>query len=143
VFRALIIGGAITAVAAPLTGTPIENPLLLILAVVLLTIGFGSLGTVVGIFADSFDHTSFINNIVILPLVFLGGVFYSVDRLGTPWEQISHINPLFYVVNAVRYGFLGISDASPLLSFGVLAVIALGLLAWSQYLFATGRKLKA
>jgi ABC-2 type transport system permease protein len=143
VFRALIIGGAITAIAAPLTGTPIENPLLLILALVLLTICFGSLGTVVGIFADSFDHTSFINNIVILPLVFLGGVFYSVDQLGTPWEQISHLNPLFYVVNAVRYGFLGISDASPLLSFGILAAIALGLLAWSQYLFATGRKLKA
>jgi ABC-2 type transport system permease protein len=80
---------------------------------------------------------------VILPLVFLGGVFYSVDQLGTPWEQISHLNPLFYVVNAVRYGFLGISDASPLLSFGILAAIALGLLAWSQYLFATGRKLKA
>ena len=50
---------------------------------------------------------------MILPLTFLGGVFYSVDRLGTPWEQISHANPLFYVVDAVRYGFLGTSDVGP------------------------------
>ena len=55
---------------------------------------------------------------MILPLTFLGGVFYSVDRLGSPWEQISHANPLFYVVDAVRYGFLGISDVGAPLSFG-------------------------
>ena len=47
---------------------------------------------------------------MILPLTFLGGVFYSIDRLGSPWEEISHANPLFYVVDAVRYGFLGTSD---------------------------------
>lgn len=142
VFRALLIGGALVAIAAPITGTPIEHPLLLGVAVTLLVVGFGSLGTVVGIYAESFDHTSFINNIVILPLTFLGGVFYSVDRLGSPWEQISHANPLFYVVDAVRYGFLGVSDAGAWLSYGVLALMALALLAWSQYLFATGRRLK-
>ena len=88
-------------------------------------IGFGSLGTIVGIFAESFDHTSFMNNIVILPLTFLGGVFYSVDRLGSPWEEISHANPLFYVVDAIRYGFLGTSDVGRRLAFAVLAAMAL------------------
>ena len=122
-FRALIIGGALTALAAPLVGAPIENPLLLLLAVTLLMVGFGALGIIVGIYAESFDHTSFINNIVILPLTFLGGVFYSIDRLGSPWEQISHVNPLFYVVDAVRYGFLGVSDVNPAISFSVLAVM--------------------
>jgi ABC-2 type transport system permease protein len=141
-FRALVIGGALAAVAAPITGAPIEHPLLLTCAVLLLVVGFGSLGTVVGIYAESFDHTSFINNIVILPLTFLGGVFYSVDRLGSPWEEISHANPLFYVVDAVRYGFLGISDVGAGISFAVLAAMAFALLAWSQYLFASGRKLK-
>ena len=141
-FRALLIGGAITAVAIPITGAPVEHPALLILAVLLLTIGFGALGTIVGIFAESFDHTSFINNIVILPLTFLGGVFYSVDSLADPWDAVSHANPLFYVVDAVRYGFLGTSDAGALLSFGVLAAMSLALYAWSQYLFTTGRKLK-
>jgi ABC-2 type transport system permease protein len=141
-FRALLIGGALTAVAVPVTGAPIEQPLLLVAAVLLLVIGFGALGTIVGIFAESFDHTSFINNIVILPLTFLGGVFYSVDSLASPWDAVSHLNPLFYVVDAVRYGFLGVSDAGPGLSFAVLTAMALGLLAWSQYLFVTGRKLK-
>ncbi len=79
---------------------------------------------------------------MILPLTFLGGVFYSVDRLASPWDTVSHANPLFYVVDAVRYGFLGTSDAGALLSFGVLAAMSLALYAWSQYLFTTGRKLK-
>jgi ABC-2 type transport system permease protein len=141
-FRAILIGGALAALAAPLVGAPIEQPFFLIIAVLLLTVGFGSLGTIVGIYAESFDHTSFINNIVILPLTFLGGVFYSVDRLGDPWETLSHANPLFYVVDALRYGFLGHSDVGAGISFAVLAAMSLALLAWSQYLFTTGRKLK-
>ena len=68
---------------------------------------FGALGTIVGIFAETFDHHTFVNNIVILPLAFLGGTFYSVDALGQPWQELSHFNPVFYLVNAVRYGFLG------------------------------------
>jgi len=141
-FRALLIGGALAALAVPITGAPVEQPLALFVAVLLLVAGFGSLGTIVGIHAESFDHTSFINNIVILPLTFLGGVFYSIDRLGSPWEQLSHANPLFYVVDAVRYAFLGHSDVGAGISFAVLAVMSLALLAWSQYLFTTGRKLK-
>jgi ABC-2 type transport system permease protein len=141
-FRALIIGVALAALAIPITGAPIEQPALLLAAVLMLVAGFGALGTIVGIYAESFDHTSFINNIVILPLTFLGGVFYSIDRLGTPWEQISHANPLFYVVEAVRYGFLGVSDVSPWIAFAVVAAMTLTLLAWAQYLFSSGRKLK-
>jgi ABC-2 type transport system permease protein len=141
-FRALMIGGALAALALPITGAPIERPAALLVAVLLLVVGFGALGTVVGIYAQTFDHTSFINNIVILPLTFLGGVFYSVDRLGSPWEAISHANPLFYVVDAVRYGFLGTSDVSALISFAVLAAMALAMVAWSQYLFSSGRRLK-
>jgi ABC-2 type transport system permease protein len=141
-FRALIIGGALTALAVPITGAPIEQPLALSFAVLLLVAGFGSLGTIVGIYAESFDHTSFINNIVILPLTFLGGVFYSIDRLGSPWQQLSHANPLFYVVDAVRYGFLGVSEAGAWVSYLVLFTMTAALIAWAQYLFTSGRKLK-
>ena len=73
---------------------------------------FSSLGVVVGIYAESWDHTAFVNNLVILPLTFLGGVFYSVDVLPSPWEELSHVNPIFFLVQAVRYGFLGTSDVS-------------------------------
>lgn len=142
VFRAVAIGAALAALALPITGAPIEQPAALLAAVLLLVLGFSALGTVVGIHAQSFDHTSFINNLVILPLTFLGGVFYSVDRLGAPWEAISHANPLFYVVDAMRYGFLGVSDAGAALSFAIVATMSAAMLAWAQYLFTSGRKLK-
>ncbi len=140
--RSLIIGVVLTALALPLTGAPLERPFELLVAVLLTVAGFGALGIIVGIYAQSWDNQSFINNIVILPLIFLGGVFYSVNRLGSPWEQISHLNPLFYVVEAMRYGFLGAADVSPWLSLGVVAAITVALLAWAQFLFSTGHRLK-
>ena len=94
---------------------------------ILLVTLFGALGTVVGIYAKSFDHHSFVNNILILPLTFLGGVFYSIEILPPFWEAVSHANPLFYIVNAIRFGFLGSSDVSVLLSFAVTAAMTAAL----------------
>jgi ABC-2 type transport system permease protein len=142
VFRALLIGAGLLAIAIPLTGAPVRHPIELIAAVLLIVTLFGALGIIVGTYAETFDHHTFVNNIVILPLTFLGGVFYSVNILPTPWREISHANPLFYVVSAVRYGFLGISDVSPALAFGVTAAMTTVLVAWAQYLFVTGRRLK-
>ena len=141
-FRALAIGGALTLLTIPLVDVPVERPFALLAAVALLLVTFGSLGVIVGIYADSFDHHSFVNNVLILPLTFVGGVFYSVDVLDSPWEELSHANPLFYVVNAVRFGFLGQSDISVALSFAVTAGMAVIVVAWSQWLFSTGRRLK-
>jgi ABC-2 type transport system permease protein len=143
VIRALMIGVGLAAVAIPMTGVPLREPLVLIPAVLLGLVLFGALGTIVGIFAETFDHHTFVNNIVILPLAFTGGVFYSVDRLASPWHEISHANPVFYLVNAVRYGFLGHSDVNVWLSLGVIAALAIPMYLWSQWLFSTGRKLKA
>ncbi len=142
IFRSLVIGGALMAIAVPLTGVPIEKPVHLVIAVSLLVILFGALGVVVGIHAQSFDHPQFINNIVILPLTFLGGVFYSIEILPSPWQEISHANPIFYMVDSVRYGFLGSSDVDIGLAFGFTAIVAVAMIAWAQWLFTTGRKLK-
>jgi len=141
-FRALVIGFALGAVAVPLTGVGIASPPVLALSALLLCGLFGGLGVVVGIYAETFDHHTFVNNIVILPLTFVGGVFYSVSILPAPWEQLSHANPIFYMVNAVRYGFLGTSDVPIGLCLGVTAAFAAACLAWTQWLFATGRRLK-
>ena len=143
VARALAIGASLLALSIPLTGVPVEQPLVLLAAVLLGVVLFGALGTVVGIYAEQWDHTTFISNIVILPLAFVGGVFYSVDLLGSPWEEISHVNPVFYLVNAVRYGVLGTSDVSVALSLGVTAGLAIPVYLWSQHLFTSGRRLKA
>ena len=142
VFRSLLIGGALMAIALPLTGAPVREPLALLGGILLLVVLFGALGTIVGIYAETFDHHTFVNNIIILPLTFLGGVFYSVSVLPAPWQQLSHLNPLFYVVNTLRYGFLGTSDVAAWLAFLVTAAMAAALAGWSQYLFASGRKLK-
>jgi ABC-2 type transport system permease protein len=143
VIRALMIGIGLAAVAIPLTGVPLREPLVLIPAVLFGLVLFAALGTIVGIFAETFDHHTFVNNIVILPLAFVGGVFYSVSRLGSPWHELSHANPVFYLVNALRYGFLGRSDVSVWLCLGVLAALAIPTYLWSQWLFTSGRKLKA
>jgi ABC-2 type transport system permease protein len=142
VVRALAIGSSLLVLAALLVGVPIERPFALIAAVALGLILFSALGVVVGIYAETWDHTTFIANIVILPLAFVGGVFYSVDVLPSPWEELSHFNPVFYLVNAVRFGFLGQSDVSVWLSLGVTAALAVPVYAWSQWLFTTGRRLK-
>ena len=142
VVRALLIALALLALAIPITGVPIHEPLALVVAVALGLTLFASLGVVVGIYAESWDHAGFVNNIVILPLTFLGGVFYSVDLLPAPWQEVSHANPIFYLVQAVRYGFLGTSDVSLWLAFGVTAALAAVMVAWSSWLFRTGRKLK-
>src|SRR5205814_8696592 len=94
---------------------------------------FSALGTIVGNFAEPFDHHTFVNNIVILPLAFVGGVFYSVSRLGSPWHELSHANPVFYLVNAVRYGYLGVSDANQWLSLRITAALAVPVYGRSPY----------
>jgi ABC-2 type transport system permease protein len=140
--RALLIGIGLLLVALPLTHVPIHAPLALVAAVLLLLVLFCSFGIVVGIYAESWDHTAFVTNLVILPLSFLGGVFYSVASLPSPWEEVSRANPLHYLIDAVRYGFLGHSDTSIWLSLGVTAAIAAASVTWSVWLFTTGRRLK-
>jgi len=143
IVRALAIGISLLVLAVVLVSVPIERPFELALAIAFGLLLFASLGLVVGIYAETWDHTSFIQNIVILPLTFVGGVFYSVDVLPSPWHELSHFNPVFYLVNAVRFGFLGESDVSVWLSLGVIAALAIPAYAWAQHLFSTGKRLKS
>jgi ABC-2 type transport system permease protein len=143
IYRGLLIGVGLLVLAIVLTGISIANPAALVAVVLLLLVLFAAFGTVVGIHAQSWDGTSFISNIVILPLAFVGGTFYSVELLPSPWEELSHFNPIFYMVQAMRFGLLGESDVSIWLSLGVTAALAVPAYIWAQWLFTTGRKLKA
>ena len=142
VVRAVLIGVALLVLSLLVVDVPVREPAILVLALGLALVLFSALGVVVGIYAESWDHTAFVNNLVILPLTFLGGVFYSVDVLPSPWEEISHANPIFYLVQSVRYGFLGTSDVSVWLALAVTAALAAVCVAWSTWLFATGKKIK-
>lgn len=140
--RSLAIGLALGVVAVPITGIPVREPLALALAVLALLLAFCALGVVVGIYAESFDHHMAVNNVAILPLAFLGGVFYSVELLPSPWEEISHLNPVFYLVQAVRFGFLGTADVPYALAIGVTLGCGVVFVVWSAWLFRTGKRLK-
>jgi len=142
VVRALCIGGGLLLLILPVVDVPVREPLVLVAALSLALVLFASFGVVVGIYAHSWDHTAFVTNLVILPLSFLGGVFYSVDILPSPWHEVSHLNPIFYLLNAVRYGFLGTADVSVGLSLAVCGALAVGVVAWSTWLFRTGHRLK-
>jgi ABC-2 type transport system permease protein len=131
VFRALLIGVVLTAVGAPLLGVPIDHPVALALGSLAAILLFASLGVVVGIYAQSWDHHSFVSNLVIQPLAFVGGVFYSVNILPSPWHELTHVNPLFYLVDTIRYGFLGASDVPLALALGVTASLAAAMFGWS------------
>ena len=140
--RAILIGLGLALIGIPVTGVGIADPLVLFAALVLLLVAFSSLGVVVGIYAQTWDHAAFITNIVILPLSFLGGVFYSIDTLPSPWSGISHLNPIFYLIGGVRHGFLGTTDAPVWLCLGASALMAGACVAWSAWLFRTGRRIK-
>jgi len=128
--------------AAPMSPWQMDVGLLLILAALLSISMFASLGVIVGIHAETWDHNAFVQNLLIQPLAFLGGVFYSITILPSPWEQLSYANPIFYMVECVRWGFLGTSDVPVGLAFGITAVLAAVTFSWTVSLFRTGRRLK-
>src|SRR5690606_18855907 len=115
-------------------GMGIAHPLWA-LAFVLLGAGFmAGLGIVAGIFANKFDQMAAMTNFIVTPLAFLSGTFYSVDTLPTLLRQMTHFNPIFYMIDGMRYGMIGVSDSSPYLGLAVSAgsVLAVVLLAWAM-----------
>jgi ABC-2 type transport system permease protein len=140
--RGLLTGILLLVLAVAMTGIGIAEPFVLLAATVLVLIAFAQLGVITGIYANSWDSVAFVSSLVILPLSFLGGTFYSVDRLPPAWEVISHFNPMFYMVQAYKIGFLGQGDVSTWLALLVLVALAGSLSVWCAWLFRTGHRLK-
>ena len=103
----------------------------------------GALGVIAGIWAEKFDQLAAFQNFIIMPLTFLSGVFYSIHSLPAFWQQVSHFNPIFYMIDGFRYGVFGVSDVSPLLSLGVVAACFVVLTAFTLWLLRIGYKLRA
>jgi ABC-2 type transport system permease protein len=97
----------------------------------------------IGVRAEQFDDVSFAQTFVLQPLIFLGGVFYSASLLPHTFEVITHFNPLYYMINLVRYGFLGYSEANIALSLTFLTLVCGALFALNYRLFSSGYKLRA
>src|ERR687897_195152 len=122
--RGVVMGAGVLLVGAPFVGVTIAHPGLLLVIGVLSAFTFSALGTMVGALATRIEHISFLTSIVIQPLTFLGGVFYSVGMLPDALRVATFFNPIFYTVDAARFATLGISDLNPYPTLGMVFLIS-------------------
>ncbi len=141
VARALVAAAVIAAIAAPFAGG-VAHPLHAAAALVLTSLLFAAVGTSVGVWADTFDQHSFVTALVITPLALLGGVFYSVRTLGEPWATLTRLDPIYYLVDAARFGFTGFHESAPAAALAVVAVAAAVAVTGSALLVGRGWRLK-
>lgn len=102
----------------------------------------GALGVIAGLWAEKFDQMAAFQNFIIVPMTFLSGVFYSIHSLPAFWQQVSHLNPFFYMIDGFRYGFFGQSDVSPWISLGLVAAALAAVSALALHLLKTGYKIR-
>ncbi|MGB8222336.1 MAG: ABC transporter permease [Polyangiales bacterium] len=141
--RAIVVGVLVYLVALSFTWFPIRHIGWTIFFSFFVTATLALLGLVAALWAEKFDHLAIFPNFVLLPLAFLGGVFYSIDLLPEPWNSISRFNPLLYMINGLRYGFLGVADVSPIASAIVVLVSFLVLLGVAGALLRSGYNLRS
>jgi ABC-2 type transport system permease protein len=141
--RGLMVGGLTWAVASFFTGFHLEHALATLLFLLLTSYTFSVLGVLAAVWAEKFEQINFFPTFVMLPLTFLGGIFYSVRALPSPWNHISLFNPLVYMVEGLRYGMLGLTGEPPLLGLTILVVLAIGSTGVTWTALRSGYKLKA
>lgn len=142
VLRGLLVGGVMWLVAGAFSGFHVAHPAFAVLLVLLAAVAFAALGVMTAIWAATFEQVNFFPTFVITPLTFLGGVFYSVRMLPPGLRTLTLANPVFYLVDGVRYGLVGISDAPPLAGLAILVALAAAALAGAYAMLATGYKLR-
>ncbi len=141
--RGLIVATLTFIAASILVDLPVDHILILIPALFLVGFFFSQLGVLIGVRAEQFDDVAFAQTFILQPLIFLGGVFYSATLLPQPFETLTHFNPIFYMINLVRYGFIGYTEVSVALSLLALAGATAALFAVNLRLFSSGYRLRA
>ena len=142
VIRAFLTGILVIGVSLFFTHLVIFNALILFGAAFLTSLAFSLAGIVNAIYAKGFDSISIVPSFVLTPLTYLGGVFYSIHLLPPFWAKLSLLNPILYMVNAFRYGFLGVSDVPVNHAFAVMGAFVLIFVVWVMILFRRGAGLK-
>jgi ABC-2 type transport system permease protein len=140
--RGIVIGFVMWLVAALFAGFHVAHPLFALGMVVLVAVAFAALGFMTAVWAESFEQVNFFPTFIITPLTFLGGVFYSASALPPALRRLTLLNPVFYIVDGVRYGLLGLSDAHPWAGAAIAALLCLGALAGAYSMLRTGYKLR-
>ena len=142
VSRGILVSFIVTSVALFFTKLDIYNWFVVISVVVLTSVAFSLCGLINAVFANTFDDVNIVPTFVLTPLTYLGGVFYSLDLLPDFWAGVSQINPLVYVVNAFRYGLLGVSDVDITVSFTMLIGLTVVAFTYAMHLLSTGTRLR-
>ena len=140
--KSIILGLIILATAGLFVPLRIEHPLWMVAFLVLTAVTFSLFGFIIGIWADGFEKLQVIPLLIITPLTFLGGTFYSISVLPPVWQTISLFNPVVYLVSGFRWSFYGVSDVSVGISFGMTVVFLAVCLAVVWWIFKTGYRLK-
>ena len=143
VARGMMVGLVVTLVALFFTELHIEHPLIVITVVLLTSTLFSLAGFINGIFARKFDDIAIIPSFVLTPLIYLGGVFYSINLLPEFWQIVSRLNPIFYMVNSFRYGMLGVSDINIQSAFVIISIFTIALFSLCLYLLNKGVGIKS
>ena len=136
--RGLLVGGCVLLISVFFADLPWVHPGLALLMTLIASFLFAQFGLIAAIYAKNFDALSMYTNFVILPLIYLGGVFYPISILPQPWEGLSRLNPLFYLIDGFRHAILGVGDTSFAVAFGVSGTIALTLFLLAARLIHTG-----
>ena len=142
VVRGLVVGSGVYIALLLFAQPPLQYPLWIALFALLGSALLGTLGVVAGIWAEKFDQLAGFQNFIIMPLTFLSGVFYSIHSLPLFWQDLSRLNPFFYMIDGFRYGFFGVSDVTPGLSLAVVSGCLLVLASWTLALLRWGYKLR-
>lgn len=141
--RGMLVGLIVTVLSQFFVTIPIYNLAVIIITVVLTSMLFALGGLINAVYAKTFDDISIIPTFVLTPLTYLGGVFYSLTMLPEFWQKVAALNPVVYMVNAFRYGFLGISDVSLLLALAVVVSFIVVLFSYAMYLINHGIGLRS
>jgi ABC-2 type transport system permease protein len=142
ILRALITGALVLLMSMSFTTVHIEHPFLMLFISFIAAFAFSAAGIINGIFAKSFDDTSWVSSFLITPLTYLGGVFFSIQMLPVFWQKFAVVNPIFHIVSSYRFSMLGVSSFDPYISVGVLTFVALSLFMIAKYLMDKGIGIK-
>ncbi len=142
VARGVAVGAIVTAVSLFFTELHIHNLAVTLLVVFFTAVLFSLCGFINAIFANSFDDISIIPTFVLTPLIYLGGVFYSIDLLSGFWRDVSLLNPMLYMVNTFRYGILGVREINIFWSFGMIIVFTAIAFIYCLHLLKVGKGLR-
>jgi len=140
--RGLVVGAGVFVVTLWFVPLSLEHPFWVLAFATLGSAILGILGLVAGIVANKFDQLAAFQNFLIMPLTFLSGVFYSIHTLPPIWQSLSHFNPFFYMIDGFRYGFFGLSDVEPWISFSVVATCCAALALLTLEMLKRGYKLR-